>query len=392
MARAKKGIRPDGLYQCRRVMPDGKKKSFYGHSKTEAEGKYKEALKKWEEEHPQKGKSNTVTYRQAVAAYRDYITGPTKPVRRGTITSYQKHLGPTSEYFGDALMEDIDAQKVKEYLDILAAEGKAKKTAINARSVISCVFEYWCSYMHGTGNPVRNAHIPKKMPVTERQEPTKEQRQLIEAHPEGCGFWAALFEYTGMRMGEANGLRWKDIDFAAGKITPEQAMPWDKNHPYKEELKTLKAYRSIPILNKFRPMLEEAAKGHDSDDYVLSGEKEPLSQSQYEWRWAIYCRGLGLAVKQEKHSKIKGQPGKIRTYYKWKALVTAHQFRHLYASNLFYAQVPDKVAQKLLGHADISTTRRIYQHLREDEDIKYTDMLNAYIDGQDKIPSGNVGK
>ncbi|WP_444210498.1 tyrosine-type recombinase/integrase, partial [Dialister succinatiphilus] len=128
-------------------------------------------------------------------------------------------------------MEDIDAQKVKEYLDILAAEGKAKKTAINARSVISCVFEYWCNYMHGTGNPVRNAHIPKKMPVTERQEPTKEQRQLIEAHPEGCGFWAALFEYTGMRMGEANGLRWKDIDFAAGKITPEQAMPWDKNHP-----------------------------------------------------------------------------------------------------------------------------------------------------------------
>ena len=280
-------------------------------------------------------------------------------------------------------MEDIDPQKVKDYLDQMAAAGKAKKTASNARSVISCVFSHWCSYMHGTGNPVREAKLPKKMPVTERKEPTKEQRELIEAHPEGCGFWAALFEYTGLRIGEANGLRWKDVDLAAGKITPDQAMPWDRNHAYQEELKSAKAYRSVPILDKFRPMLESEATKHDPDDYVMSGEKKPLSQSRYEWQWAMYCRPLGLAVKQEKHSKIKGKPGKIRTYYKWKALVTAHQFRHLYASNLFYAGVPDKVAQKLMGHADITTTRRIYQQLREEEDLKYTDMLNAYIAKQD---------
>ena len=220
------------------------------------------------------------------------------------------------------------------------------------------------------------------MPVTERKEPTKEQRHLIEANPEGCGFWAALFEYTGLRIGEANGLQWKDIDLVAGKITPTKAMPWDKNHPYQEELKTANAYRSVPILNRFRPLLEKEAAQHEPDDFVMSGEKEPLSQSQYEWRWAMYCRPLGLSVQQEKHSKIKGQPGKIRTYYKWKALVTAHQFRHLYASNLFYAGVPDKVAQKLMGHADIMTTRRIYQQLREEEDAKYTDMLNEYIDNQ----------
>ena len=36
------------------------------------------------------------------------------------------------------------------------------------------------------------------------EEPTEEQRDLINAHPEGCGFWAWLFEYTGLRMGEAN--------------------------------------------------------------------------------------------------------------------------------------------------------------------------------------------
>ena len=72
--------------------------------------------------------------------------------------------------------------------------------------------------------------------------PERAHRRTAQAHqrpPEGCGFWAWLFEYTGLRMGEANGLRWQDVDLAAGTITPMQAMPWYKNQPYKEKLKTI---------------------------------------------------------------------------------------------------------------------------------------------------------
>lgn len=383
MPKNKKGQRADGLFQVKRKMPDGKAKVFYGHSRTEAEAKYRDALQEWNDQNEKYIRKGGMTYAEAADEYQTYITAPNCPIRRGTVKSYLKHIRPTRAYFGNTPMQEIDAQQVKSYLDKLSAEGKAKKTAENARSVISCVFTYWCNYLHGTHNPVRDAKIPKRMHVTERKEPTKEQRELIEEHPEGCGFWAQLFEYTGMRLGEANGLKWKDVDLASGKITPKEAQPWDGNQSYQEELKTAKAYRSIPILDKFRPALEKEAKKHSPEDYVMSGEKEPLTKSQYEWRWAIYCRPLGLSEKREKHSKIKGQPGKIRTYYKWTAKVTAHQFRHLYASNLFYAGVPDKVAQKLMGHADITTTRRIYQQLRDEEDLQYTEMLNEYLSKKD---------
>lgn len=379
MAKSKKGHRADGRYQVKRKMPDGKYRFFYGNSNTEAEAKYRDALQDWNEKNEKYIRKDGMTYAEAADEYQAYITAPNCPIRRGTVKSYLKHIKPTKNFFADTPMQAIDAQQIKSYLDKLNAEGKAKKTAENARSVISCIFTYWCNYLHGTHNPVRDAKIPKRMRVTERKEPTKEQRELIEAHPEGCGFWAQLFEYTGMRLGEANGLQWKDVDLAAGKITPKEAQPWDGNQSYQEELKTAKAYRSIPILDKFRPTLEEEAKKHSPEDYVMSGEKNPLTKSQYEWRWAIYCRPLGLSEKREKHSKIKDQPGKIRTYYKWTAKVTAHQFRHLYASNLFYAGVPDKVAQKLMGHADITTTRRIYQQLRDEEDLQYTAMLNEYL-------------
>ena len=40
------------------------------------------------------------------------------------------------------------------------------------------------------------------------------------------------------------------------------------------------------------------------------------------------------------------------------------------------------VAQQLLGHSDIMTTRRIYQHLREKENARYTAQLDAYVSGK----------
>ena len=46
--------------------------------------------------------------------------------------------------------------------------------------------------------------------------------------------------------------------------------------------------------------------------------------------------------------------------------------------------VPDKVAQKLMGHADITTTRRIYQQLREEEDLKYTALLDNYLEEKEQ--------
>ena len=46
--------------------------------------------------------------------------------------------------------------------------------------------------------------------------------------------------------------------------------------------------------------------------------------------------------------------------------------------------MPDKVAQKLMGHADITTTRRIYQQLREEEDLKYTALLDKYLEEKEQ--------
>ena len=43
---------------------------------------------------------------------------------------------------------------------------------------------------------------------------------------------------------------------------------------------------------------------------------------------------------------------------------TPHQLRHAYATMLYEAGIDEKLAQELMGHADISTTKNIYTHIR----------------------------
>ena len=43
---------------------------------------------------------------------------------------------------------------------------------------------------------------------------------------------------------------------------------------------------------------------------------------------------------------------------------TPHQLRHAYATMLYESELDEKLAQELMGHTDITTTRNIYTHIR----------------------------
>lgn len=381
----KRTKRADGRYEIKRKMPDGKYKHFLGATISEATAKYEAAYQKATLEAAKL--NGGATFREMAQKYEEYITGHGTPIKRSTITSYRRYLKIFVDHFADTSMKDIDTQSVCAVMERMKLKGKSLHTITNAKSVLSCVFKFWCANYHGSGDPVLLASPPAGMKKGKRHEPTQEQQDIIHAHPEGCGFWAQLFEYTGLRIGEANGLQWKDVDFDAGVIHVRKAMPWDKSHPYLETPKTENGMRDVPILTPFRQTLEEHHAGHADDDYVMSGTDKPLNQSKYNSRWVTYCRQIGLADFYWYEARIparEDRPAYTTKRKVYKAKVTAHQFRHLYASNLFYAGVPDKVAQKLMGHADIMTTRRVYQEFRDKEDKLYIDRLDQYVQERSK--------
>ena len=65
------------------------------------------------------------------------------------------------------------------------------------------------------------------------------------------------------------------------------------------------------------------------------------------------------------------------------------KIRHTYATNLYYAGVDLKTAQKLMGHSSLKMLMEIYTHYDEAQDDS-ADKLEAYVQkhtiiGQSKI-------
>lgn len=73
----------------------------------------------------------------------------------------------------------------------------------------------------------------------------------------------------------------------------------------------------------------------------------------------IYLKKLGLAL-------VPSEDPTTKKIVKGKKVIhglTAHVFRHNYATMLYYTDVPVKDALYLLGHSNIKITLDIYTHL-----------------------------
>lgn len=352
MARAK--ARADGLIERTKTY-DGKRVHFYGKTAKEVAAKIDEY-----ERQREAVKENGSLFEDVAG---EWWENHSKNIKTGAERAYKGSYKAALEEFSGYRMKEITPAVVSLWGEKFKAAGYAGKTASNARSVLSCIFKYWCVNNGETYNPVTVTDLPRGMKKERREPPTVEQLETVKAHPEGFGLCAWLFMYTGCRLGEVLALQWGDVDFENGRISISKEVAWVHNQPIVQMPKTASGVRAVPLLSPLRDVLEPL-RGADSD-YILGGEK-PLTGTAYQRRWAYYCKDVGMAHYTVQTRKNKHRGKVYETAVKvWKADVTAHQFRHEYASMLYEAGIGELEAQRLMGHADITTTRRVYTHIRE---------------------------
>ena len=363
MPRKKESRRADGRAEILRTI-NGKPRHFYGKSKREAEEKYKAALLA----EAQKKESGELFEEVAAEWWEAYQ----KKVKPGSIRAFRGVYHNAVNRFSGFGMKEITPSMIGMWWVAFQNQGKAAKTAQNAKCVLNLIFKYWCVRDNETYNPVPLVDLPRGMKKTDRKPPTEEQIAVVKQHPEDFGLCAWLFMYTGCRLGEILALQWKDVDFDTGMISVNKAVTWINTKPFIQEPKTKNAVRVVPILGPLRGVLEER-KGKPQD-YILGG-KTPLKSYEYRKQWLEYCKSIGLvevddlaeAERERKYHKSYGPERKRKApeNHLYKASITAHQFRHEFASAMYEAGIGELEAQKILGHADISTTRKIYTHIRD---------------------------
>lgn len=146
----------------------------------------------------------------------------------------------------------------------------------------------------------------------------------------------AVARYTGLRVGEILGLRWKDIDFenCLLRVTNNVVVVGCKK--IIQTPKTLTSAREVPIPQE---LMEILAERKIQDDYFVIGQKDYPSGS----------RGVQRG----------GQCLFEKIGIEWKGF---HAFRHTYATTMLEKGVNAKVVADLLGHSKVDTTLNIYSH------------------------------
>src|SRR5512140_1203090 len=137
---------------------------------------------------------------------------------------------------------------------------------------------------------------------------------------------------TGMRKGELLGLRWVDVDLAAGRINVRQSY--------------VKGHLGLPKSGKSR----EIPLG---DDVI-----EALRAHRHERGPLVFCDAAGNHLT----AGLLGWPLKRALKRAGLREIGWHALRHTFASHLAMRGVPLTVIQELLGHSSIVTTM-IYAHL-----------------------------
>jgi integrase len=292
--------------------------------------------------------------------YRSALAEPGVPHRRGK----GQTRGRLMAAFGDRPIREVDVREVDRYLRRLDREGLSARNVNKHRQVLSAIFNYArrptthalpANPVEGTDRrrePPRAAldfYEPEEIEALARAAAAGAHRGAVQGEPNADELAARaaddaqdaelfrVLAYTGVRLGEAVALRWKDVDFGGRRLIVQRALSGEIET-------TTKAHR-VRHIGLATVAAEALARVAARDDYT--------GREDY-----VFCNRLGRRL----------DPSAIRRRFK-RAVDAAglrplrlHGLRHGAGSLL--AREADAVAVKaFLGHAKLTTTER-YMHAK----------------------------
>lgn len=160
-----------------------------------------------------------------------------------------------------------------------------------------------------------------------------------------------LLAMTGMRRGEALGLRWEDVDFARSRVAIRRALVLNR---YKLEWSEPKTARSRRLIWLDEGTVEALLTHRrlQSDERALFG---PAYQENEN---AVFCREDGELLNPDRVSKMFG----LHVAESAVQPIRLHDLRHTHATLALQAGINPKVVSERLGHASAAFTLDVYSH------------------------------
>ena len=286
-----------------------------------------------------------------------------KQVKPSTRRSYESglrlHILPA---MGALRLLDASALHIENLLRGRLESGASPKTVRNVLALLQSIFSLALDIDLIARSPVRKSHKPA---VNRCEKPTWTPEQMRSIIESVSLVFRPLFQcamLTGARLGELLGLQWKYVDLAERRLEIRQAL-WEGQLVAP---KTHDSTRSI----YFGPALSSAF------------EAQRLSSRHTTPESFVFCKADGSPLNPDVLRRDVLYPALDRLGIPRSSRTAGfHTFRHS-AASLINARTGNlKLAQKLLGHSNLSTTADVYTHTSAEADASAALALEQAIYG-----------
>lgn len=187
----------------------------------------------------------------------------------------------------------------------------------------------------------------------------------------------AILLKTGLRISEAVGLTWDDVDFNNRRIDINHQVQYRQNNGkmqfYATTTKTNAGKRIIPMTDEVYELFMEQRKvwfqSKKDSEFEVDGYKNFVFISHVTGRCMIHNnvrRMLRSIVSMNNKREIQLPD------------ISPHILRHTCTTRLAEAGCDIKVLQYIIGHTDIRTTMRVYNHVDEGRVKREMDKLEEF--------------
>ncbi|MDP3042625.1 MAG: tyrosine recombinase XerC [Candidatus Omnitrophota bacterium] len=256
-----------------------------------------------------------------------------------TVINYKLDLQGFNKFIAGTELGKINYLDLRKYLAVLKEKNFRNRTVGRRLSALRSFFRFLCREGYLKTNPILLLSSPKSEKHLPSFMTEDEVYRLIESafaktQDDFLGLRdraiLEVFYSSGLRISELAGLNLEDIDFISGILKIRGKGKKERIVPIGET--------ALAAVKKY---LEKRKK--QADALFLNNHHRRISPRGIRFLLTKYLKASGI------------KPG-----------VSAHTFRHSFATHLLNRGADLRTVQELLGHANLSSTQ-IYTHLTTDK-------------------------
>ena len=292
-------------------------------------------------------------------------------LKPSTYHTYERHVRHYLSALSDKKVTVLSSADLTKLYGKLTAKGLSATTVRSVHATVRACF----SWAIGQEPPLADVN-----PALRAKPPGRKQKEMsCWSGPEIAKILACadplfapvylLIANTGLRRGEAVGLRWEDVDEQNSQLWVRQTLVPSGGALRISTPKTESSTRTVPMTESVKQLLK-ARRAAQRLERVASGKRTG------EYGDLVFTKGDGVTPLDTTRcsrafasavSKAGVRKGRL------------HDLRHSFATIALTEGIPLLVVSKVLGHAQPSTTLNVYGHLMPDAGLAAVQAVEGTI-------------